>query len=340
MSGGIELAAPLWLGLLPVLIVAALLWRLAGPGEPASLGVGRRTPARLFHPLASLLGGERHNATGFPLWKRLALWGALAAMVLAMAQPERIGARLPEPPRQRDVVFIVDTSVGMLLRDYVVEGERLKRIDMLKQVLDGLVQQLPNDRIGVVVFGKTAHTLVPLSDDHQLVRHMLMQIDTDIVGRYSAVGDAIAMAVREAGEEQASERRILVLFTAVNRPAGTIAPLAAAELAAEAQLQVFTVAIGATSEEAAEGETAGLIYQPVDLELLERIAERTGASGYHAENLDTLTAAVRDITAREPQTREGEPVYERQALYHWPLGVAALLLLICTFRLPRRGGGR
>lgn len=334
MSGALELAAPLWLWLWPALVGVALVWRLAGPAEPAPLAVGMRIPRHFFHPLAGLLGSAAQRGSRFPLWKRLAMWAALACLVLAMAQPVRLGARLPEPPRQRDIVFIVDTSVGMLLRDYVIDGQRVKRIDLLKQVLDGLVQRLAGDRLGVVVFGAGAHTLVPLTGDHGLVRHMLARIDTDIAGRYSAVGDAVAMAVREAGKRPAGERRILILFSDAQLPAGKIAPLAAAELAAEAQLQLYTVAIGAASHAAAQEERAGLVYHPADLDLLQRLAERTGATGYHADSTAALEQAVHDITAREAQTRQGEPEFERLPLYHWPLSLAVLLLLLCRLGLP------
>ena len=340
MSGAIELAAPLWLWLFPLLVAAALLWRLAGPGVPAPLATGMRMPRRFVHPLAGLLGAAAKQKGRFPLWKRLAIWGALGCLVLAMSGPVRIGERLPEPPRQRDIVFIVDTSVGMLLRDYEIDGQRIKRIELLKQVLDGLVQQLAGDRIGVVVFGESAHTLVPLTGDHALVRHMLSRIDTDIAGRYSAVGDAVAMAVSEAGKRPAGERRLLMLFTDAQLPAGKIAPLAAAELAAEAQLQLYTVAIGAASNAAAEEGSAGLVYHPADLELLQRLAERTGAAGYHADSSSALEQAVSAITAREAQTRQGEPEFERLPLYHWPLLMAVLLLLSCHARLPRRRGTR
>lgn len=337
MSGQVELATPLWLWLWPVLLIVALLWRhLAGSGAPAGLAIGTTAPRHFLHPLAGLLGSTARGTGRLPGWKLLAFGGALSCMVLAMAQPVRIGERLPEPPPQRDIVLIVDTSVAMLLRDYELEGQRVKRIDLLKQVLDGLVQRLVGDRIGVVVFGETAHTLVPLTDDHALVRGMLGRIDTDIAGRFSAVGDAVAMAVREANRVATGERRILMLFTDAQLPAGKIAPLAAAELAAEAQLPLYTVAIGAASREAEESAVAGLVYHPANLELLQRLAQRTGAGNYHADSTTALEQAVRDITARDAQTRQGEPEFVRLPLYHWPLLMAVLLLLLGLLELPRR----
>jgi Ca-activated chloride channel family protein len=336
MSAGFELMAPLWLLLWPALLVIALLWRLAGSGKPASLATGTRAASHFFHPLATLLAASGQREETLPRWKQLMLWGAFSGMVVSLAQPVHIGARLPEPPHQRDIVFIVDTSVSMLLRDYTINEQRVRRIDMLKRMLDRLVQQLPDDRIGMVVFGDSAHTLVPLTTDHQLLRSQLARLDTDIAGRYGAVGDAVAMAVRAAGKKTSRERRILMLFTDAQSQAGRIAPLAAAELARESRLQLYTVAIGATSYAAAEKQASGLVYHPADIELMQQLAKRTGADSYHADSTEALEQAVRDITARKAKSQQGDPVYERMPLYHWPLLAAIVMLLLCQLG-PLRG---
>jgi Ca-activated chloride channel family protein len=338
MSGDIELNAPLWLWLFPALVVVARLWRrFAGPAEAASLASGSMGPQHFYHPLVAFYTAATAIRGRFPLWRLLTIWLALGCLVLAMAQPVQLGARLPEPPRQRDILFIVDTSVSMVLRDYLHEGERVRRIDLLRQVLDDLIQKLANDRIGIVLFAETAHTLVPLTSDHNLLRKMLTHLDTDIVGRYSALGDAVALAVKEASRVTGGERRLLMLFSDAQLTAGSIAPLAAAQLAAESQLQLYTVAIGATSYAAEEKRTAGLIYHPADTELLQRLAEQTNASSYHADSSAALEQAVNDITVREPQTRQPEPVLERLPLYHLPLLLGAVLLLLAQLPLPRRG---
>lgn len=333
---GVVFDAPYWLLLWPLGLMVTMLWRfLGGPGEPSPLATGQHRPRAYLHTMAALLQQGTLHRVRLPRWKYLLLGCALSAMILALAAPVRIGAQLPEPPRQRDILFIVDVSVGMLLRDYELEGERIARIELLKQVLDQLVQALPDDRIGVVVFGESAHTLVPLSSDHRLVRDMLARLQTDIVGRSSALGDALAMAVHEAGRRPGEEQPILVLFSDAQLTTGSIAPLAAAELAAEARLPVHTVAIGAAAQETGEQASSGLIYHPADLALMAQLAERTGASSHHAISSAALKEAVTAITLKQGQLREIEARYQRLPLYHWPLGAALLMLLLVQFN-PRR----
>jgi Ca-activated chloride channel family protein len=331
---GLTWDAPGWLWLLPALAAVAGLWRrLGGPGEPAALAAGSAGPRRYVHPLAHLLprdgGGDAGRRRG------VTTWGALGLLVVALAQPVRVGERLPEPPSQRDIVFIVDTSVGMLLRDYTLGGARITRMDLVKRLLDELVQGLEGDRIGVVVFGETAHTLVPLSTDRELVRQMLSRVEVGVAGRFNAVGSAVALAVKQAGRTVGGERRILVLLTDARQSSGPIAPLAAAQLAADDGLPLYTVAIGAASAAAAEEGGRGLIYQPADPALLRAMAERTGARAYQAGGGDALAEAIRDITARPAATDDRPPRHRRSALYHWPL-FAALALLALGAMAPGR----
>ena len=312
----------------------AWLWRrLGGPGEPAALAAGRFGTRRFLHPLAYLL--PRGGAADGSRWRLVTAWTALALLVLALAQPVRLGERLPEPPRQRDIVFIVDTSVGMLLRDYTLGGERLTRMDMLKRLLDELVLGLEGDRLGIVVFGASAHTLVPLTADHALVRQQLARVESGLAGRFKAIGAAVAQAVQAARRVQGGELRLLVLLTDGQQPTGAIAPLAAAQLAADEGLALYAVAIGAASYAAAEEGAGNLIYHPADLELLRAMAAQTGARAYHADGSAALAEAIRDITARPAGTDDRPPRHRRIPLYHWPL-LAAVLLLLAGTLAPRR----
>ncbi len=333
--GALIWEAPHWLWLLPALAAVAWLWRrLGGPAEPAPLASGAAGPRRYLHPLAHLLPRDGEGP-GASRWRGLTTWGALTLLVIALAQPVRIGEQLPEPPSRRDIVFIVDTSVGMLLRDYTLDGERISRMALLKQVLDELVQGLEGDRIGVVAFGERAHTLVPLSSDPQLVRQMIARLEVGLAGRTGAIGSAVALAVREAQLVEGGERRILVLVSDGEHPTGAIAPLAAAQLAADAGLALYTVGIGATSYAAAEQRDAGLIYHPADLALLRAMAERTGAKAYHADGSGALTRAIEEITARPTGVDDRPPRHRRLPLYRWPL-LAALALLTLGALLPHR----
>jgi Ca-activated chloride channel family protein len=337
-AGNIVLMHPGWLWLLPALIIAALLWHhILGRDDSISFTAGMTRNISLIHPLLHLIP-RRESHRGQRMLMHTVLWLVLACLVLALSQPVRIGKQLPQPPRERDIVFIVDTSLSMILRDYVMNGQRIERINLLKNLLNRFVQRLQGERIAVVVFGETAHTLVPLTRDQQLLTTMISRISAGMVKRHNAVGDAIALSVREASQDK-HRRRILVLFTDAGEDTGSVKPRAAAQLAAEAGLPLYTIAIGAGTAEAKEQrQYSGLLYQTVDLALLKSLADTTGAHSYQASDSQALEQAVADISRQEENTATHQRVYyARHPLYMWPLLLGLGLITLYQFaRIPEK----
>jgi len=327
--GAVTLLQPGWLWLLPALLFTAVLWRYFGePEEESGLVGGTVTNRRQFiHPLLHLIpttSGERR----WPLLSRILLWLIFSCLVLALSQPVRIGEQIPQPSRERDIVFIVDTSLSMVLRDYVLNDMRVERISLLKNLLRQFVHDLQGERISVIVFGETANTLVPLTQDKQLLTDMISRISAGMVGRYNALGDAIALAVREAGEV-ADRRRILVLFTDAGQYTGNIEPQASAQLAAEAALPLYTIAIGAATVEAKEQNgRSGLLYQTVDTALLDTLATTTGGKSYQAGDSNALEQAVADVTRHSENLAEQPVRYVQKPLYIWPLILGLLVFSV------------
>jgi len=324
--GALEFTAPAWFWLLPVLAIAALAACARGgarSGDALVAGAGD-AGLRLLHPLLALVPAA-------PVASRRALaahavtWLSLGLLVVALAGPVRLGRALPEPPREHDVVFIVDTSVSMVLRDFVLNGERVDRMNVVKGLLDEFIRTLRGERVSIIVFADTAYTLVPLTADRDLARRMLTRLDVGMAGRFNAVGDAIALAVRDAAGED-PRRRVLVLLTDADQPTGTIAPQTAATLAAQADLPLYTVGIGATTYAAEEQRSTGLIYHPVDAQLLQELAARTGARSFLAGDTAALRAAI-DAIAR-PEVAAASPRFERRPLYVFPLAAGLALLSI------------
>lgn len=328
----VQFAHPGWLWLLPLLAIAgALLLRRTErrhdlPGHSNSARGRFRFPRLGLVAQAAQSVDSPSKAYG-GLWRLL----VLACLVLALAQPEQAGKRLPEPSQRRDIVFIVDNSIAMNLRDYVFEQQRVSRLAVLKGVLNRFLDKLPGERVSVILYADRAYTLVPLTFDHALVRSVLNRIDTGLAGRTNAIGDAVALAVKEAAG--ATERhRVLVLFSSAARPTGSIPPLQAARLAADRQLPLYTVAIGAGSAAAREPGATGLIYDPAELNQLRTMAEITAAHAYLATDTGELATAIESISRLERQPIAPEARFERIPLYHWPLLGGLLLLSVVQLR--------
>ena len=336
--GDIEFLLPGFLCLLPILAVVSLIWqRTSSRRNRSSIEASRflypSSDLRVRHPLLTTLVSRLPSQDNYRIFDTTITWIVIVLLVLALAEPVRTGTRIPDPPEQRDITFIVDTSVSMLLRDYILDDQRIDRMSFLKSFLDRFVQQLEGDRISVIVFGDSAYTLLPLNEDLSLTRRMMARIKTTMAGRFNALGEAITLGVKES-IKRPDRRRILVLFSDADTSTDSISPIAAAELAREAGLPLYTIAIGASTYDAAEEELAGLIYHPANIALLQELAELTGAKSYQAGDVKTLNEAIADIELREKYKIDVVPRYFIIPLFPIPL-IAGLLIfsLYQFFRL-------
>jgi Ca-activated chloride channel family protein len=316
-------AQPLWLMLLPLLLAA--LWLVAR--NSAQQDAPGMTTMVLAHPDLSPLPEDKNIPTLTSRWYLLLNGAALLLLVVALAQPQRIGELIPEKPEGREIVMLIDTSKTMSIDDFELNGQRVERLAVLKGVVSRFVEARQGDRFGVIVFGTTAATMVPPSFDRDLVSGMIQQVQVGIAGDNTALGDAIGLALKQLRERQALRPALILFSDNTDNTAGDLTPTEAVALAKRMGVAIYTVQVG--SDLFAEGRA-----QPAATDALEpnmqKIAELTGGHYYRADSSGSLQGVVEDIgkleqTITRPATR--------RRVEEW-YG-AALLLAVCLFSAAR-----
>lgn len=347
---GLHFLYPGWLWTWPVALMAVgllikvnRLRSLAQLPEISGSRAYRHPRLSLLRQLHIQVSGHKTRRGIFSRWVQYAL--VLLCVHVALAHPYRLGQQFPAPAEYRDTIFVIDTSISMLLRDYLVAGERTDRVTILKSVLNHFVEQLSGNRIGLIAFSEQAYTLVPLTADYALLKARVRHLEpATLTGRTSNVGKALLYTLQQYSLQQAPQAKsskqahkpVLVLITDVNRSDREIDPRAVADYLQQQGYPLYTIGIGASSEEAQQQGYANLLYQPTNFSLLEAIAERGGGRFYWASNVDNLQEAVKAIQSAERMQVNAEPRYVMIPLYQWPL-LATLfyLVLMSVFRLWR-----
>ncbi len=201
------------------------------------------------------------------------------------------------------------------------------RLDVVKQVAGEFIQRREGDRVGLILFGTQAYLQTPLTFDRSTVRTLLDESVIGIAGRETAIGDAIGMALKRL--RNSDGETVLVLLTDGANTAGHVAPLKAAELAAQQGLRVHTIGVGGKPR-AVRGLLGMQMINPassLDEETLKAIAQATGGSYFRADDREALEAIYQRLDELEPVTRGSRMVRPVTALYPWPLGAALLLSL-------------
>jgi Ca-activated chloride channel homolog len=308
-------AEPFWLALL--LPVAALfLWRAV-----------RRRPAALAWPAlpeARSAGARPHDPVGGAALLLRA--GAVLALVLALAEPVGREREVHLHHAGLDVVLVVDTSGSMRALDAQVRGEWRTRLDLAREVVGRFAVQrvADGDRVGLVVFGESAFTQSPLTNDGALLAAALDRVEAGMAGEATALGDALALAVKRAagGEGPAAllegrpgaprAGRVVVLLTDGRANAGSVPTDVAAALAAASGTRVHTVGIGTTGDEVAMPHPSrqGTLHferHDIDEAALEQIAAANGGRYFHARTSGDLAAVYAAIDALERVPRPAPP---------------------------------
>ena len=286
------------------------------------------TPMVLLHPDLSPLPQENNTAPALRHWHLVMNGSSLLLLVVALAQPQRIGDLIPEKPEGREIVMLIDTSKTMSIDDYELDGKRVERLAVLKGVVSRFVAARQGDRFGVIVFGSTAATMVPPSFDRELVNGMIQQVQVGIAGDNTALGDAIGLALKQLRERQALRPALILFSDNTDSTAGEMTPNEAVELARRMGVAIYTVQVGSDlfaagrvgSKKAraalphpnpppeGEGTKDSLREIGVEEADMQLIAKLTGGRYFRADNSDALAGVVAEIgkleqTITRPSTR-------------------------------------
>lgn len=317
----LSLAQPAWLGLLPVL---ALAFAIAGRWHDSSL-----PRAYLVHPQLSQLEERMGQSRSSARWRTAMVFMAACLMTLALAQPQWLGPRVPDKPLGRDIMLVVDASSSMAIDDFVVNRQRVTRLDVLKDVAQNFVAAREGDRFGLIAFGDHAATLAPPSFDQNLIRGQLARLQNGIAGEFTAIGDALGLALKQVKSEGRLQPA-LILFSDGDSTAGEMKPSEALVAAQALGVKIYTVEIG-TDLFASPSRRLNKSTEPS----LAQIAAQTGAKHYVAGSAQALQTIIRDISRLEPTI--ARPATQRQITeWYWLALVVAVALLLAVQGLALR----
>ncbi len=302
---------------LPLPFLATLLL----PRAPARVEAALRLPFYSELPEVAVARSPRSS------WLRL-LGATLAwlLLVLAAARPQWIGEPIGVPIAGRDLMLALDISGSMEQEDYEMNGRPVSRLAAVQAVATRFVQRRDQDRLGLILFGTQAYLQTPLTFDGATVATMLNEAVVGLAGRETAIGDAIAVAVKRL-REQPEGNRVLVLLTDGENTAGTLDPLDAARLAAQAGVRIHTIGIGGGEVGIRTPFGMTLMRQGSDFDptTLKQIAKITGGHFFSATNREQLEGVYAELDRLEPNERDQRTFRPRRALFVWPASVALLL---------------
>jgi Ca-activated chloride channel family protein len=262
----------------------------------------------------------------WPLWVAALAW---LCLLLAAARPQWLGEPLELSVSGRDLMLAVDVSGSMQEQDFIIDNQRVDRLTAIKHVAGQFIARRTGDRLGLILFGTQAYLHVPLTFDRKTVQTLLNEAFIGITEDepQTSIGDAIGLAIKRL-ENQKSDSRVLILLTDGANTAGELKPLKAAELAAQHQLKIYTIGIGADEMLVRSLFGTRKVNPSADLDekTLSGIADLTGGRYFRARNSEELEQIYAMLDRLEPVEKDKQFFRPISELYYWPLAIALLLM--------------
>ena len=286
----------------------------------------------------STIAGARNAPRTLRYWLRhvpfVLRLAALALMIVALARPQDVEEQSRTNAEGIDIMLAMDISSSMLARDFTPD-----RLTAAKEVAGEFIADRYGDRIGLAVFAGETYTQSPLTTDKGTLQTLLARLQSGVIEDGTAIGNGLATAINRLRESEAKSKVIILLTDGVNN-AGQVAPLSAAEIAADYGIRVYTIGVGKRGYAPYPVQDAwgNVRYQQMKVEIDEQvltdIAAKTGGEYFRATSKTTLREIYAKINTLEKSRIEtDEFVRYHEHFVAWLLW--ALVVLVAEFLLRR-----
>jgi Ca-activated chloride channel family protein len=319
--------------LLPVLIALFLINEFRKRGAVKKLG-----DSNLIERLMPETSRSR------PVVKFLIILICLASALIMLARPQ-FGSKIEEVKKQGvEVIIALDVSNSMLAED--IQPDRLTRA---KQAISKLVDDLDNDRIGLIVFAGDAYTQIPVTTDYVSAKMFLSTVSPEMVPKQgTAIGSAIRLGMKSFSPGEGKSKAMIIITDGENHEDD---PVEAAKEAAKAGIVIHTIGIGSTEgvpipittgtrRDYLKDSKGNVVITRLDENILKQIAVAGNGIYVRASNsdlgLDKIYNEIRKLKKQELESKVFTEYNEQFQIF----ASISLILLLAEFLIMDRKNRR
>ena len=263
-------------------------------------------------------------------WLRLVFFAiGFFFFVIGLSRPQ-IGAKLKEhQTKGAEIMIVLDVSNSMLAEDYSPN-----RLERAKLAISRIVDKLREDRIGLIVFAGNSFVQLPITTDYVSAKMFLNSITTGSVPvQGTAIGDAINTAIRSFSVQSEKSRAIVIITDGENHEDD---PVAAAKMAAEMGIRVFTIGVGSPEGkpipmdgELLKDKDGNIVVTRLDEKVLQDIAAAGNGVYVRAGNSEFgLNPIIDDIKKMEDEMYSSVVFEEYDEQFMYFLAIALFFFVL------------
>lgn len=269
-----------------------------------------------------------------PIWKFCLLMVALVLLIFAAARPQ-FGQKEHTIKRQGiEVMVALDISNSMLAEDVAPN-----RLDRAKQLLSKMMDDMVDDKVGLVVFAGEAFTQLPITCDYVSAKMFLNTISPSLIPTQgTAIGAALRTAIASFGSDESEAGRAIVLITdGENHEDDAVAM---AKQAHDLGIQVFVVGIGkpegspipkAGSNDYMKDRSGQVVVSRLNEEMCQQIAAAGNGVYVRCDNTNTAMRTLQKELEKIATAELESTVYADYNEQYQSFVLLVLLILVIEF---------
>lgn len=257
------------------------------------------------------------------------LEAALALLIIMMARPQ-MGTKISNEKRQGiETIIALDISNSMLAEDVAPS-----RLDKSKMMIENLVDNFTNDKIGLIVFAGDAFVQLPITSDYVSAKMFLQNINPSLIqSQGTNIGQAISLASKSFTQQENVGRAIIVITDGENHEPGATE---AAQAAKKAGINVFILGIGDTKGAPIpmgdgsymKDNTGNTVMTALNENMCKELAQAGSGQYIHVDNTSDAEKALNNALTRLQKGDLASVIYSEYAEQFQAVGILVILLLI------------
>ena len=264
-----------------------------------------------------------------PVVKFWMLLAAMALIIVMMARPQ-MGTRISHEKRTGiESIIAMDISNSMLAEDVTPS-----RLDRTKMMVENLVDNFTDDKIGLIVFAGDAFVQLPITSDYVSAKMFLSEIEPSLIATQGTdIATAINMAANSFTQQQGVGKAIIVITDGEDHEGGA---LEAAKAAKKKGMRVYVLGVGSDkgapiplgNGDYMKDRTGNTVMTKLNEEMCRQIAEAGGGAYIHVDNNTNAQRQLDSELAKLSKKEMQSTIYSDYDEQFQAFGIIAIILLI------------
>lgn len=272
--------------------------------------------------------------------KSLKFWlmiAALALLIVMLARPQ-MGTKISQEKRKGiEVIISLDISNSMRAEDVVPS-----RLDKSKMLVENMVDNFTNDKVGLVVFAGDAFIQLPITSDYVSAKMFLQNTDPSLIATQGTdLAGAIELSSKSFTQQDKVGRAILIITDGEDHEGGAIE---AAEKARKNGIRVFVLGVGSTKGSPVPDGNGGYmkdnsgqeVISALNEEMCKQVAQAGGGAYIHVDNTSFAQRQLNDELTKLQKGDISSVVYSEYDEQFQAVGILVLILLVIEMLILER----